>query len=240
MSESTNQAHQRLGVVPLTVREWRARCSHLDGHRLHHDGSPGVVVAGRNLGDGLADVVALGDLAEDGVLGLARREPIQVSVVRHVHEELGAPGVRRATICHGQGAGRVRVPGDALVLDVAAAEARLHRARLEVFELAIRRAAGARLPAVGVLGVGAAELVHEARDHAVEVHAVVEAGLSQVDEVGRGQGHAVQVDLGFNVAHGRLEHNNGVRHAFRREGPPKKHGRRARCSRRVPREKAGP
>jgi hypothetical protein len=45
------------------------------------------------------------------------------------------------------------------------------------------RSAGACFAGVGVSRVRATELVHEVLDDAVEVHAVVEAGVSQVDEV---------------------------------------------------------
>ena len=68
----------------------------------------------------------------------------------------------------------LRIEG-ALDLDVAAVGALLRRAVAEVLEGPVRRAAGARPRALGVLGVRAAELVHEAGDDAVEVDALVEA-----------------------------------------------------------------
>ena len=48
-------------------------------------------------------------------------------------------------------------------------------------------------------------LVHETRDHAMEVQAVEEAALAEVDEVARCPGNAVQKNLGFEAAHARVE-----------------------------------
>jgi hypothetical protein len=47
-------------------------------------------VCGWHLRDLHGDLVALSDLAEDRVLRGARREPVEVSVVVEVHEELTA------------------------------------------------------------------------------------------------------------------------------------------------------
>lgn len=41
--------------------------------------------------------------------------------------------------------------------------------------------------------MGAAELVHEVRDNSMEVEAVVEAVLGEVDEVVRRDGHVISV-----------------------------------------------
>ena len=53
---------------------------------------------------------------------------------------------------------RIGVARSVLVLDVAATKALLRRAGLQVGERAVLGAAGARLPRVGILGVGAAKL----------------------------------------------------------------------------------
>ena len=54
------------------------------------------------------------------------------------------------------------------------------------------------MPARGLFGslaVRAAELEHEVVDHAVEVQAVVEAALRELDEVARGDRHLVDEEL---------------------------------------------
>ena len=55
--------------------------------------------------------------------------------------------------------------------------------------------------ACGVLGVGAAELVHEVGDHAVKVQAVVEPLFCELDEISTSDGHCVDEDLSFEIAH---------------------------------------
>ena len=46
----------------------------------------------------------------------------------------------------------------------------------------------------------------------MEVQAIVEARLGEVDEVGGGDGHLVEEDLTFDVAHGRGKRCNRVGH----------------------------
>mmetsp|Transcript_19737 Transcript_19737/g.78600 ORF Transcript_19737/g.78600 Transcript_19737/m.78600 type:complete len:207 (-) Transcript_19737:388-1008(-) len=143
------------------------------GHRdlEHLDGGHGAVVARLDLGDGDHDVEGrlVGGFAEDRVLRLARREPVEEVVVHDVEEELRAARVRLARVRHRERAGLVRDLGRVLVLDVAAAGAALDGARLEVLVRAVGRAAGAGLAALRVARVRAAELVHEVGDDAVEV-----------------------------------------------------------------------
>eukprot|EP00964_Phaeocystis_antarctica_P053817 scaffold31608_cov63-Phaeocystis_antarctica.AAC.11 len=54
--------------------------------------------------------------------------------------------------------------------------------------------------AAEIARVGAAKLRHEVRDDAVEVHAVVEAALSQVDPVTGGDRHLVHKELDREAA----------------------------------------
>jgi len=129
------------------------------------------------------------------VLGLTAREPVEVGVVRDVEEELRAARIRPSGICHGKGAGSIGVTGDILIFDVASTEALLGATSCEVRECPIVWAASACSARVGILGIGAAELVHEARDYAVEVDTFVESRLAEVDEAGRRDGDAVEVNL---------------------------------------------
>ena len=59
--------------------------------------------------------------------------------------------------------------------------------------------AHARLPAPGVLGVGTAALEHELLDDPVEVQAVVEARINELQEVGHGLGGLVVVQADGDV-----------------------------------------
>ena len=57
------------------------------------------------------------------------------------------------------------------------------------------------------------ELVHEIGDDAMEVEAVIEAGVGEVDEVRGCHRHLIEVDLACDVAHRGLEDSRGVGHA---------------------------
>ena len=130
---------------------------------LHHDRGVRAVIGGGHVGDGAGDIHAVDDLSEDGVLGLAAGEPVEKIVVRDVDEELAAAAVGLARVGHRQGAGRVGVAADVLVLNVAAVGARLRAARRQVLEGPILGAARARAPAFRVLRVRAPELCWVAR-----------------------------------------------------------------------------
>mmetsp|Transcript_51159 Transcript_51159/g.92108 ORF Transcript_51159/g.92108 Transcript_51159/m.92108 type:complete len:259 (-) Transcript_51159:47-823(-) len=186
--------------------------SSADRDALHHDGRGGIVVLGWNLGDCNADVHALDDLAEHRVLGRSRREPVEVLVVGHVEEELRASRVWLAGVGHGQSARSIRVPGDVLVLDVSTVAAPLRGASDQVLKLSVGRPALACIPRVWVPRVGAAELIHEARDDAMEMDTIVEAGAAKIDKIGRGDWHPVKVDLCLEASHGSLESGSWVRH----------------------------
>ena len=71
-------------------------------------------------------------------------------------------------------------------------------------------AARARARRLRVLGVRAAELAHDAREHAVKVQSVVEAVLRQVDEVGSRDGHLLFLDFSPKGAFAGLEDGGGV------------------------------
>lgn len=168
----------------------------------HLDGLDGIVVAAADLGDLLDEVQVLGDLAEDGVSrGGGAIEPVQERVVGDVDEELRATGLGLAGVGHREGPdvvgdARRELVGDATVvgagdgLAIAGLEGGVGGG-----------AASSGTVAAGILGVGATELVHEIRDNAVEVDAIVEAAVGKVDEVAAGDGHLVGVELGLEGAH---------------------------------------
>ena len=114
-------------------------------------------------------------------------EEVQEAVVLRVDEELGAAGLGLAGVGHGEGADLVTELGAVRLLElignasIAVASDGATAGNLVLG--ASGRSASAGSLGVRVARVGAAELVHELGDHAVEVKAVVEAGLSQVDEV---------------------------------------------------------
>ena len=105
----------------------------------HHDGSDGIVIPGWNPGDCNGDVHTLSDLAEHRVRGRSQREPVEVLVVGHVDEELGASRVWTAGVGHGQSAQSIRVLGDVLVLDESTVAAPLHGASSQVLILSVGR-----------------------------------------------------------------------------------------------------
>ena len=109
--------------------------------------------------------------------------------MHRVDEELGATGVG-AGVGHREGSGLVADLGSVLVLDAAAALAVIATDDFDGAVLELRSdsgAAGAAAFVAVLLGVRAAELVHEVGDDTVEVNAVVEASVGQVDEVVSGQ-----------------------------------------------------
>mmetsp|Transcript_62622 Transcript_62622/g.107498 ORF Transcript_62622/g.107498 Transcript_62622/m.107498 type:complete len:219 (-) Transcript_62622:25-681(-) len=199
MAKLISSGHLELGLGPG-----------LDGDAVHLDWNRGIVPLRLGIIDLRHDVRTGQDLSEDGVLGLAARKPVQVGVVAHVDEELGAPRVGSARVGHGERERRVGVFRNVLILDVAAVAAFLDLARGQILESAIRWATLAGVPGLGVFGVGAAKLVHEAWDHAVEVDAVVEPRPGEVDEVRGRAGHPVQEDLGGEDAFRRVEGGDGV------------------------------
>lgn len=168
----------------------------------HLDGLDGIVVAAADLGDLLDEVQVLGDLAEDGVSrGGGFIEPVQEGVVGDVDEELRATGLGLAGVGHREGPdvvgdARRELVGDATVVSAGDGLA------IAGLEGGVGGgAASSGTVAAGILGVGATELVHEIRDNAVEVDAIVEAAVGKVDEVAAGDGHLVGVELGLEGAH---------------------------------------
>ena len=148
------------------------------------NGPPAPVAPLRDLVD---DVHAGDDLAEHRVavalrIGRAEIEPL---VVADVDEELRRRGVRIARARHRDGAGLVRQPGlDALL--------RLDRDRRS------RRA-------FAELRVVAAALDHEALDDAMELRAVVLAGLDVFQEVLDGLRRCVRIELELDRTGGRVD-----------------------------------
>ncbi len=122
---------------------------------------------------------------------------VQEGVVDGVDEELRSARVGSASVGHGEGTGLVGVLGAAGLAELVGDRSLSVSSDLalagDVVLGARCRAAGASHTTVGVLGVGAAELVHEVGDDTVEVEAVVEALLGEVDEVVGGHGHGVGV-----------------------------------------------
>ena len=118
-----------------------------------------------------------------------------------IDEELRSAGLGLAGVGHGEG---TDVVGDALgelVGDATIVSAGDGLAIAGLEGGVGGGTAGSGAVAVGVLGVGATELVHEIRDHAMEVDAIVEAAVGEVDEVAAGDGHLVGVELGLKGAH---------------------------------------
>ena len=120
-------------------------------------------------------ILTLGDLAEGGVLA------VQMRSRSHHHKELAAGGVG----CHGAGHGQHA----GLVNQVILAEA-------VAGELAVDLIAGA----AHAVSVGAAALDHEAGDDPVEGQAVIEALVSQRDEVVDGVGSLLGIQLAAHNA----------------------------------------
>src|SRR6185503_8829841 len=81
-----------------------------------------------------------------------------------------------------------------------------------VLDAAERRIAGPAARAVWILRVLAPELDHEVLDHPVKMQAVIEPALRELDEVARGDGHLVLIDLGGERAEGGLEGRCRIRH----------------------------
>merc|ERR1719336_392258 len=117
-----------------------------DCDAVHPDGLNRVVVPGLDLRDLHSYVHPLGDLAEDWVLGLSWREPVEIPVVGDIHEELRSTRVFLASVGHGQSSRRIAVPGDVFVLDVATIEALFRGTSLQVLEGTIFGPASARPP----------------------------------------------------------------------------------------------
>eukprot|EP00962_Isochrysis_galbana_P016334 scaffold4663_cov104-Isochrysis_galbana.AAC.11 len=152
------------------------------GHceRDHLDGLDRVVAHGLDLRDGLDHVHALHNGSENGVLGLAAREPIEERVVSNIQKELRAARIGPAGVGHRQRARLVGVLGDVLIQNVAAVAPLLCLAGGQVLERAVGRASSARAGRLGVLAVRATELVHKATDNAMEVQPVVETRIGQI------------------------------------------------------------
>lgn len=92
----------------------------------------------------------------------------------HEDDGTGSTRVRSSCVSHRQRSRLVGGPVNALVLNVATVGSALLTLRLEVDKSAVGGATGARAFAFRILGVGAAELVHEVRDDAVEMYTIVE------------------------------------------------------------------
>ena len=210
-------------------KRWAAACSQSDARDCdapHHDRLHRIVILGRNFGNLVHDVHTRGDLPEDWMLRCARREPIEILVVCHVDEELRAARIRTASVRHRQSAGRICVPGDVLVLDVAAVGAALGAPSFQILERAIFWTASARFPRLGILRMRAPELIHETRDDAVEVDTFVESRLTEVNEIRCRDGHPVQENLSLEHALGRVEDRCGVGGLARAATAVPRHGTR--------------
>ena len=147
----------------------------------------GPPAAGRRLRDLVDHVHPLDHLAEHRVAVAlrVRRAEVQELVVGDVDEELRGRGVGVAGARHRERARNVHEAGLARLLGFDR-DRRLRRLLLE-----IRREAAA--------------LDHEARDHAVELRAVVVLGLHVVEEVRDGLRRGVGKELDLDLAGGRVE-----------------------------------
>lgn len=191
----------------------------LHGHRntFHHHRLDGTIVPGGHFGDGDHDLerCLVGCLAKHRVLRFSWREEIKKIVVDNIHEKLAAAAIGLPGIGHGQGARLVGDLGCELVFDVATIGTCFRSPSLQILEGTVRRPAGASPLRKWVLAVWTAELIHEIWDHTVKVESIVEARIGEVDEIGRGDGHLLEVNLCFDHAHRGIERCNRVGH---REG----------------------
>lgn len=111
------------------------------------------------------------------LMGRHRRELMR-SMHRRQGDRVGSMGsvtrVGSSSVGHRERAWLIGRPVDQFILDVAAVGAALLGLCLEIGEGAVGRAACASAFAFGILGIWAAELVHEIRNDAVEMDSVVE------------------------------------------------------------------
>jgi hypothetical protein len=146
------------------------------------------------------------------MLGFTWGEPIQEIIVHHVDEELGATRVCCSCVGHGKGARFIGVTRDIFIQDVASIETLFHSAGLQVLELAIWWTTSACIPGLWILGMGATKLCHEVWDDTMEVHAIVEARLRKVNEIGRSARNPVKEDLQLEFTHRGYASGNWIRH----------------------------
>ncbi len=85
------------------------------------------------------------------------------------------------SVGHRESSRLVRSSVNQLIFDVSAVGSPLLSLRLEIYESAIRRAAGASATTFWILSVWAAELVHEVGNNSVEVDTIVEAWARRRD-----------------------------------------------------------
>lgn len=176
-----------------------------NANRDHFDGLGGIVVAGANFGNLFDKVQVFNDLSKDGVGTRGRSvEPVKEAVVVHVDEELGASRFRSSCVRHAESSniignllvgfsnfiGNSTVMGALVSLSIAALEG-----------AAGNGSSGSGTGAVGILRVGATELVHKVGDHTVEVDAIVESRVGKVDEVAASDWHFVGIQLGLEGTH---------------------------------------
>ena len=162
---------------------------HLHGH------DRAISSVGLRFFDFLHHIHSLDDLAEDRVLGAAGAEPIKARVIDGVDEKLARSAVWLSGVRHRERARLVREPRGVLVLDRPTGSV---------------PGAGAR--ALRVLAVGAAELEHEAVDHAVKMQAVVKAALRELGDVARSERHLVHEELDRDGSERGVENCFGVCH----------------------------
>lgn len=147
-----------------------------------------VVVVSEGVAYLVHDVHSVDDGSEHGVgVGCGAVLLVQVCVVDHVDEELGASRVGAPGVRHGDGSAYVRVTLSELVLDGVSGTA---------------HTGAVRIPS----------LDHEVLDHPVEDDAVVESLFGEFDEVAGGDGHVV-MHLQGDVPHVGVE-GDGAAGAF--------------------------
>mmetsp|Transcript_24256 Transcript_24256/g.59368 ORF Transcript_24256/g.59368 Transcript_24256/m.59368 type:complete len:216 (+) Transcript_24256:163-810(+) len=172
----------------------------------HLDWGDGVVVACWDLADLFNQIQTLRDLSKDRVSRWSTLvEPIQEGVVVDIDKELGTSRFGSSSVGHGKSSDII---GDALVVlanlvgDVSS--------RVTSVGLAVTRLEGgstfgsssSRTARVGVLGVGASELVHKVGDDTVEVDSIVVSTVGQIDKVPASDGHLLGVQFSLESTHG--------------------------------------
>lgn len=133
---------------------------------------------------------------------------LRLALTGHVNKELGSTGFRTSGVGHGKSSGRVGDPLMRLANLVRNASTGIALVRLAVTASkggSSIRSASSSPTAVGVLGVGATELVHETGNDTVKVDTVIKTRIGQINEISDSDRHLVGVQFGLEGTHGGSE-----------------------------------
>jgi len=136
--------------------------------------------------------------------------------VDNVQEELRTTAVGLTRVGHGEGARLVGVLGAVglteLVRDAALTITRDLTLAGNIVLGVGRRASSTSSLTLGVLGVGAAELIHEVRNNTVEVKTSVKPGLAKINEVPGSDRHIAGINFDGEASGGGVESYGLVGH----------------------------